>query len=76
MRLLRSRSFCRSRLPNGQSPNNLKNYALSARRIERRCLTFAIIRSDCKRLTWSKMKSNNRDTCQPSFYLSFDSFGS
>jgi hypothetical protein len=39
-------------------------------------LSFAIIKSVCKRLTWSGMATNNRDPCQSSFCPSFDSFDS
>jgi len=39
-------------------------------------LSFAIIPSACNRLTWKTMKTNNRDTCQASFCLFFDSFDS
>jgi hypothetical protein len=35
-------------------------------------LCFAIIWSACNRLTWNRMKTNNRDTCQASFCLFFD----
>jgi hypothetical protein len=39
-------------------------------------LSFAIIPSACKRLTWKRMKTNNRETCQAPFCASFDSFDS
>jgi hypothetical protein len=39
-------------------------------------LCFAIIPSACNRLTWNRMKTDDRDTCQSSFCPSFDSFDS
>lgn len=39
-------------------------------------LCFAIIPSACNRLTWNRMKTDDRETCQSSFCPSFDSFDS
>ena len=41
----------------------------------KKILSFAIIKSGRKRLTWRGMASNNRDPCQSSFCPSFDALG-